>query len=91
GYCLLHVICSYLKLDSLIRLDVHMEWTIAMIEDELLVFGLKKDWNFPKAHLWKHVPQDIQMKGVACNYSRHPNEKLHGPLKSAYLLQSNGK
>ncbi|KAG2340494.1 hypothetical protein BDR05DRAFT_846299, partial [Suillus weaverae] len=39
GYCLLHVICSYLKLDSLIRLDVHMEWTIVMIEDELLVFG----------------------------------------------------
>jgi hypothetical protein len=36
---LLHVICSYLKLDSLIRLDVHMEQTIAMIEDELLVLG----------------------------------------------------
>jgi hypothetical protein len=48
--------------------------------------GLKKDWNFPKAHLWKYTPQDIQMKGVACNYSTCPNEKLHGPLKTAYLL-----
>ncbi|KAG2138226.1 hypothetical protein BD769DRAFT_1384751 [Suillus cothurnatus] len=109
GYRLLHVICSYLELDSLLGLDVHMEWTIAMIEDELLVFGaalkdyvdyitdtssmegLKKDWNFPKAHLWKHALWDIQMKGVACNYSMRPNEKLHGPLKTAYLLQLNGK
>ncbi|KAG2132824.1 uncharacterized protein EDB93DRAFT_1242892 [Suillus bovinus] len=109
GYRLLHVICSYLELDSLIGLDVHMERTIAMIEDELLVFGaalkdyvdyvtdmssmegLKKDWNFPKAHLWKHAPRDIQMKGVARNYSTRTNEKLHGPLKSAYLLRSNGK
>ncbi|KAG2753584.1 hypothetical protein P692DRAFT_201705525 [Suillus brevipes Sb2] len=109
GYHLLHVICSYLELDSLIGLDVHTERTIAMIEDELLVFsaalkdyvdyitdtssmeGLKKDWNFPKAHLWKHAPRDIRLKGVARNYSTRPNEKLHGPLKSAYLLRSNGK
>ncbi|KAG1743670.1 uncharacterized protein EDB91DRAFT_1236667 [Suillus paluster] len=109
GYRLLHVICSYLELDSLVRLNVHTERTIAMIENELLVFGaalkdyvdyvtdtssmegLKQDWNFPKVHLWKHAPRDIRMKGVARNYSTRPNKKLHGPLKSTYLLRSNGK
>jgi len=31
------------------------------------------------------------MKGAARNYSTRPNEKLHGPLKEAYLRWSNGK
>ncbi|KAG0696993.1 hypothetical protein DFH29DRAFT_984460 [Suillus ampliporus] len=53
--------------------------------------GLKLDWDFPKAHLWKHTTRDIRMKGAVRNYSTHPNEKLHGPLKEAYQRQSNGK
>lgn len=53
--------------------------------------GIKTDWNFPKTHLWKHARHDIESKGVARNYSTRPNEKLHGPLKLAYLSQSNGK
>ncbi|KAI6019442.1 hypothetical protein BKA83DRAFT_4127320 [Pisolithus microcarpus] len=53
--------------------------------------GLKEDWNFPKAHLWKHVAHDIQSKGVVCNYSAWPNEKMHGLLKDAYQDCSNGK
>ncbi|KAG1837031.1 hypothetical protein DFJ58DRAFT_718946 [Suillus subalutaceus] len=53
--------------------------------------GLKLDWDFPKAHLWKHATRDIRMKGVVRNYSTRPNEKLHGPLKEAYERQSNGK
>ncbi|KAG0691990.1 hypothetical protein DFH29DRAFT_1009672 [Suillus ampliporus] len=55
------------------------------------IIGLKLDWDFPKAHLWKHATRDIHMKGAVCNYSTCPNEKLHGPLKEAYERQSNGK
>ncbi|KAG0700512.1 hypothetical protein DFH29DRAFT_876568 [Suillus ampliporus] len=58
---------------------------------ESSIEDLRLDWDFPKTHLWKHVTRDIRMKGTACNYSTHPNEKLHGPLKDAYKCQSNGK
>ncbi|KAI5992569.1 hypothetical protein F5J12DRAFT_907373 [Pisolithus orientalis] len=93
GYQLLHMISSYLQLDTLIGLDVHTEKTLGMIKDELLIFRdeLKDNWNFPKAHLWKHVTRDIQSKGVVRNYSAWPNEKMHGPLKDAYQDHSNGK
>ncbi|KAG1861216.1 hypothetical protein F4604DRAFT_1929797 [Suillus subluteus] len=52
---------------------------------------LKLNWNFPKPHLWKHIVYNIQRKGAAHNYSMHPNEKLHGPLKDTYHHQTNGK
>ncbi|KAI6139684.1 hypothetical protein BKA82DRAFT_4332162 [Pisolithus tinctorius] len=102
GYQLLRMICSYLQLETLIGLDVHTEATLGMIEDELLVFRgelkvfrsfdcLKDNWNFPKAHLWKHVTRDIRSKGAVRNYSARPNEKMHGPLKDAYQDRSNGK
>ncbi|KAI6142195.1 hypothetical protein BKA82DRAFT_4331533 [Pisolithus tinctorius] len=93
GYQLLRMISSYLRLDTLIGLDVHTEKTLGMIEDELLIFRdeLKDNWNFPKAHLWKHVTHDIRSKGVVRNYSARPNEKMHGPLKDAYQDRSNGK
>ncbi|KAI6106999.1 hypothetical protein EDD16DRAFT_1523448 [Pisolithus croceorrhizus] len=39
GYCLLHVLASYLELDSLISLDIHTERMIEMIEAELLRFS----------------------------------------------------
>lgn len=38
GYRLLRVIRSYLRLDSLIGLDVHTERTLAMIDAEFLVY-----------------------------------------------------
>ncbi|KAI6142192.1 hypothetical protein BKA82DRAFT_4331531 [Pisolithus tinctorius] len=108
GYQLLCMICSYLQLETLIRLDVHTEATLGMIEDELLVFrgklkayrsrirhlhdtGLKDNWKFPKAHLWKHVTRNIRSKGAIRNYSARPNEKMHGPLKDVYQDRSNGK
>ncbi|KIN95000.1 hypothetical protein M404DRAFT_34566 [Pisolithus tinctorius Marx 270] len=98
----------YLQLETLIRLDVHTEATLGMIEDELLVFrgklkayrsrirhlhdtGLKDNWKFPKAHLWKHVTRNIRSKGAIRNYSARPNEKMHGPLKDVYQDRSNGK
>lgn len=53
-------------------------------------FGAK-DWDFIKAHLPKHVFDDIMGKGVTRNYNTKPNEKLHGPLKNAYRDQTNFK
>ncbi|KAG2033671.1 hypothetical protein BDR03DRAFT_1014073 [Suillus americanus] len=67
------------------QLYVEYATTTSSIED------IKTDWNFPKTYLWKHVQWDIELKGVALNFSTCPNEKLHGPLKSAYLSQLNGK
>ncbi|KIK13108.1 hypothetical protein PISMIDRAFT_83897, partial [Pisolithus microcarpus 441] len=39
GYCLLHILASYLQLDTLIGLDIHTKQTIGMINAELLEFG----------------------------------------------------
>ncbi|KAH9021110.1 hypothetical protein EDB83DRAFT_2508328 [Lactarius deliciosus] len=50
-----------------------------------------KDWNFPKMHALVHSFDDIKAKGATRNYNTKPNEKLHGPLKKAYLRQTNFK
>ena len=39
GYWLVRMLRSYLQLDSLIGLNIHTESTLAMIEEELLVFN----------------------------------------------------
>ena len=39
GYALLKMLHSYLELNGLISLDVHMERTLSMIESELLIFN----------------------------------------------------
>ncbi|KAL4066581.1 hypothetical protein J3A83DRAFT_4080094, partial [Scleroderma citrinum] len=43
----------------------------------------EKNWNFPKNHLGIHVFDDIEAKGVTCNFNTKPNEKMHGPIKEA--------
>ncbi|KAI6106573.1 hypothetical protein EV401DRAFT_2060308 [Pisolithus croceorrhizus] len=99
GYQLLWMLHSYLELDSLIRLSIHTDRTLELIEKEQVTFEnelklaehLKTDWNFPKVHLWQHAVQDIWKKGVVHNYSTWPNEKMHGPLKDAYCDCLNGK
>ena len=50
-----------------------------------------KDWNFPKIHTHKHLFEDIIDKGATRNYNTKPSEKLHGPIKYAYLLRTNKK
>ncbi|KAH9001796.1 hypothetical protein EDB86DRAFT_2747365, partial [Lactarius hatsudake] len=50
-----------------------------------------KDWNFPKMHALVHSFDDIKAKGATRNYNTKLNEKLHGPLKKAYLRQTNFK
>jgi hypothetical protein len=44
-----------------------------------------KDWNFPKLHALVHSFDDVVAKGVTRNYNTKPNEKLHHPLKKAYM------
>ncbi|KAG1841947.1 hypothetical protein F4604DRAFT_1828380 [Suillus subluteus] len=76
---------KFLVYDIALKAYVEYATMSSSIED------IKTDWNFPKTHLWKHARWDIELKGVARNFSTRPNEKLHGPLKSAYLSRSNGK
>ncbi|KAG1888189.1 hypothetical protein F4604DRAFT_1877352 [Suillus subluteus] len=104
SYALLRCIASYLKLDMYISLDVHTADTIAAGEAELLVYQKlleeylvlqgderMKNWNFPKVHGGKHIFCDVLEKGASRNFSTHPNEKQHGPIKRAYLRQTNRK
>jgi hypothetical protein len=42
-------------------------------------------------HALVHSFDDIKAKGASRNYNTKPNEKLHGPLKRAYLSQTNFK
>ncbi|KAG1793018.1 hypothetical protein EV424DRAFT_1548534 [Suillus variegatus] len=104
GYALLQCIASYLQLTMYIALDVHTKATLAAGEAELLVFEMRlhayidiqgkdltKNWNFPKVHALTHAFPDIHAKGAAHNFSTQPNEKQHGPLKRAYLRQTNRK
>ncbi|KAG1899028.1 uncharacterized protein F5891DRAFT_1190206 [Suillus fuscotomentosus] len=104
GYALMQCIGSYLRLTMYIALDVHTEATLTAGEAELRVFGtclhayidiqgedLTKNWNFPKVHALTHAFPDIRAKGAVRNFSTRPNEKQHGPLKRAYLRQTNRK
>jgi hypothetical protein len=51
----------------------------------------EKKWNFPKAHSHQHAFADVQAKGATQNFVTKYNEKKHGPLKKAYLGQTNFK
>ncbi|KAG1775238.1 hypothetical protein EV702DRAFT_1180452 [Suillus placidus] len=82
GYALLQSIGSYLQLTMYIVLDAYID-----IQGE----DLTKNWNFPKVHALTHAFPDIRAKGAARNFSTRPNEKQHGPLKRAYLRQTNHK
>ena len=42
-------------------------------------------------HALVHSFDDVEAKGASRNYNMKPNEKLHGPLKKAYLMQTNFK
>ncbi|KAF4579401.1 hypothetical protein EYR36_001211 [Pleurotus pulmonarius] len=45
----------------------------------------------PKNHLYVHLFDNIEQKGVTRNYSTKPNEKSHGGLKTMYCRQTNFK
>ncbi|KAH9083307.1 hypothetical protein EDB83DRAFT_2502427 [Lactarius deliciosus] len=92
GWQLLLCLRSFSIVDLLLSFEVHTDETILAGRRELVKFGLlMKDWNFPKMHALVHSFDDIKAKGATRNYNTKPNEKLHGPLKKAYLRQTNFK
>ncbi|KAH9024194.1 hypothetical protein EDB85DRAFT_2075196 [Lactarius pseudohatsudake] len=92
GWQLLLCLRSFSIIDLLLSFEVHTDKTILAGRRELVRFGLlMKDWNFPKMHALIHSFDDIKAKGATRNYNTKPNEKLHGPLKKAYLRQTNFK
>ncbi|KAF8427564.1 hypothetical protein L210DRAFT_3614930 [Boletus edulis BED1] len=89
-----NTIAAYLQYHMYLLLKVQMETTIAAAEEQLLKFQQvlgASNWNFPKSHLAKHAPEDIRQKGTVRNFSTRPNEKQHGPIRRAYLRQTNRK
>ncbi|KIJ11284.1 hypothetical protein PAXINDRAFT_164124 [Paxillus involutus ATCC 200175] len=88
GYLLLELISSYLQLDSLIGLDVHMESTLTNIEVELLIFNRRL-----KAYLDAAEKSAIPNLKVNWDFPKTHlwKHKMHSPLKEAYQDRSNGR
>ncbi|KAK1215109.1 hypothetical protein PQX77_022305 [Marasmius sp. AFHP31] len=70
-----------------------------LLLDEYAVLQLKnpsdslnqKNWEFIKIHYFNHFFDDIQLKGVLCNFSTRRFEKKHGPLRHIYQRRTNFK
>ncbi|KAF7967708.1 hypothetical protein HWV62_33335 [Athelia sp. TMB] len=107
GYLLLRCLRAFLVFDMYAALEVHTEDTITLGREAVTNFGIlmkeyikatdgmekfgDKSWDFIKAHLPKHIFDDVVGKGATRNYNTKPNEKLHGPLKNAYRDRTNFK
>lgn len=53
---------------------------------------IDKDWDeIIKVHSHLHASRDIRLKGVMANMDTKASEKLHGPLRKAYQMQTNFK
>ncbi|KAI0796362.1 hypothetical protein BC629DRAFT_1734435 [Irpex lacteus] len=51
-----------------------------------------KDWDgIIKVHSHLHASRDIRLKGVMANMDTKTSEKLNGPLRKAYQMQTNFK
>jgi len=64
---------------------------IAEVQKHKDLFFADKNWNFIKLHYLTHAFDDVETKGVTCNYNTKPNKKLHGPLKNTYQDRTNFK
>ncbi|KIK12575.1 hypothetical protein PISMIDRAFT_18651 [Pisolithus microcarpus 441] len=103
GYLLLCCLCAYIEFDLYTVFELHMMHMLAAGWEALTTFNTlmqkfsektkntKKNWNFPKNHTCAHAFNDIEVKGVTCNFSTKPNEKMHGPLKEKYQRHMNFK
>ncbi|TFK58364.1 hypothetical protein BDN72DRAFT_751716, partial [Pluteus cervinus] len=100
GYQLLKCLRSYLNLDMYATFRVHTEKTISAGRKEVLRFsrqfqefgesaGDDFSVNFPKAHMHKHLYDDIEEKGATLNYTTMVNERLHRTIKKYYHNQTN--
>ncbi|KAF8257057.1 hypothetical protein EI94DRAFT_1842699 [Lactarius quietus] len=100
GWQLMCCLRSFSILDLLLSFEVHTNESISAGEEELSRFGdlmkstdqeeteesvKDKNWNFPKMHALVHSFDDVRAKGASRNYNTKPNEKLHGPIKKAYM------
>ncbi|KAG1735740.1 uncharacterized protein EDB91DRAFT_1083640 [Suillus paluster] len=90
AYLLLRCIRAYLDMNLYAALEVQTTTTIAGGREALEKFSElmnkyieksqairpDKNWSFPKNHLAAHLFDDIEAKGVTCNYNTKPNEKF---------------
>lgn len=54
--------------------------------------AIDKNWDgIIKVHSHLHASRDIRLKGVMANMDTKASEKLHGPLRKAYQMQTNFK
>ncbi|KAL4251298.1 hypothetical protein AB1N83_013827, partial [Pleurotus pulmonarius] len=104
GYILLKCMRCYINLRMYAGLQVHTSETILAGREEVKRLSIliqeyqektkpefRKSWNFPKNHLYVHLFDDIEQKGVTRNYSTKPYEKSHGGLKTTYRRRTNFK
>ncbi|KAJ7933262.1 hypothetical protein B0H13DRAFT_1592438 [Mycena leptocephala] len=102
GLILLKCVRCYLELEVYVGLELHTTDTIAAGRRQLKKFDEyqkaclgtefeEKSWNFPKMHLHQHVFDDIERKGVTRNFGTKIDESMHGPVRAAYLRQTNFK
>ncbi|KAF8166643.1 hypothetical protein K438DRAFT_2065546 [Mycena galopus ATCC 62051] len=106
GLSLLACIQSYLELNIYAGLEIHTTKTITTGRQILQKFGWllneywdacvgtefeDKNWDFPKAHLHQHLFDDIECKGITKNFTTKISESVHGPVRAAYLRQTNFK
>ncbi|KAI0337232.1 hypothetical protein BDW22DRAFT_1340223 [Trametopsis cervina] len=105
-YQLLKVLRKYIECDMYVSLGVQTEETLQDYEQTIQDFGFHlkaysdisdgdedfKNWNgIIKAHTHIHATRDIRLKGVMRNMDTRVFEKFHGPLRTAYKLQTNFK
>ncbi|KAI5999361.1 hypothetical protein F5J12DRAFT_784698 [Pisolithus orientalis] len=88
GYLLLHCLHAYIEFDLYMVLELHMTHTLTTGADSAY---REKLGTFLKNHTHMHIFNDIEVKGVTCNFNMKPNEKTHGLLKQAYQKQTNFK
>ena len=74
---------------SLLASDLNLQEYIA--EAAKTEHYTQKNWYFIKLHLLNHLFDDIELKGVTCNYNTKQNKKMHGPVKMAYRDHMNFK
>ncbi|KAF8207999.1 hypothetical protein K438DRAFT_2071545 [Mycena galopus ATCC 62051] len=106
GLKLLACVRSYQELDIYAGLEIQTADTIATGRQKVQKFGQllneyrdackgtefeDKNWNFPKAHLQQHLFDDIERKGVTKIFTTKIDESMHGPVRAAYLRQTNFK
>ncbi|KAI6018654.1 hypothetical protein BKA83DRAFT_4464950 [Pisolithus microcarpus] len=86
GYLLLHCLQAYIKFDLYTALELHMMHMIAAGWESLSTFNM-----LMQVKPYTYAFDNIEAKGITCNFNTKPNEKMHGPLKEKYQKHTNFK